>query len=571
MSVRNILFSLLSVAALSASAQIPEGYYSRIDGKSGIALKDSVMKCIENHAVLNYNSLWEYYPSIYYAEDKTVVFDMYSDNVFLYNSSLALPQMNKEHTVPKSWWGSNTDFGPGCDIINVIPGEAKANNAKKDNPMGIANGTLSFDNGLTKVGTGVVNGYADKFFEPADIYKGNFARIYLYVATCYPDISWDVDKSKSMTAENRATLKEWVQPMLIEWSKNDAVDASEIAMNERIYQIQGNRNPFIDYPELADYIWGEKQDEPFILSEHTPNEGTATRLFAIVPIVNPKGGTENSPKEIETGSTVTIKGSNSTNLLYVRINEGEWECIEPSSAYNPGTGATYSVAATKNIVLEEDTHIEAYCAQEGRDDSDIASFYYKATDHSSDYLLYTAFDDATNGSNVTTSNNSSAWKGNDLFPAEGLTNVYAAGGAVRLGKGTETGRMISHPLDYEGGKVEVEIEVKGWTTIEGNVAAYITGSEPQEAEYQATMNDNWQTVTMTFDNVSENPEFTVASTSKRLFINKIAVKDTNVTEMKKPIISTTDNSYYTLSGQRFYSHPTRPGIYIFNGQKIIVR
>lgn len=571
MKIRNILFSLLLFAALSASATIPPGYYSRINGKSGIALKDSVMKCIENHAVLSYGYLWEYYPSIYYAEDKSVVFDMYSDNTYLYNSSVALPQMNKEHTVPKSWWGGSTESGPGCDIINVIPGEAKANNAKKDNPMGIANGTLSFDNGVTKVGTGVVNGYSDKFFEPADIYKGNFARIYLYVATCYPDIAWDIEKSKSMTVSSRATLKEWVQPMLLEWNKTDAVDANEIAMNERIFQIQGNRNPFIDYPELAEYIWGEKKGEPFLLSEHNANEGVPSKLTAVVPTFNPLGGTSNEPKDIETGSLVTVKGSNSINNLYVRINDGDWECFTPTTAYNPSTGATYNVAATTSLTLLADTKIEAYCTQEGRDDSDITSFFYHVVDHSNDYLLYTAFDDITNGSNVTTSNNSSAWKGNDLFPADGLTNAYAAGAAVRLGKSNETGRMISREIEYDGGKVEVEIEVKGWTTVEGRIAAYLTGSTPQDAAYQATMNDDWQTVTMTFEGVSKNPQLTVASTSKRLFVNKVAVKDVTTTDIEVPAFSTSDNTYYSISGQRFCSHPTRPGIYIFNGKKIVVK
>jgi hypothetical protein len=51
--------------------------------------------------------------------------------------------------------------------------------------------------------------------------------------------------------------------MLMKWAKNDPVSEKEINRNNAVWGIQNNRNPFIDYPGLEDYIWGDKQDVAF--------------------------------------------------------------------------------------------------------------------------------------------------------------------------------------------------------------------------------------------------------------------------------------------------------------------
>ena len=43
-------------------------------------------------------------------------------------------------------------------------------------------------------------------------------------------------------------------PMFLEWNKQDPPDANEIRRNNLIEEYQGNRNPFIDNPSLADKI-----------------------------------------------------------------------------------------------------------------------------------------------------------------------------------------------------------------------------------------------------------------------------------------------------------------------------
>ena len=51
--------------------------------------------------------------------------------------------------------------------------------------------------------------------------------------------------------------------MLMRWSREDPVSEKEIARNNAVYVIQNNRNPFIDYPGLEEYIWGSKVNVPF--------------------------------------------------------------------------------------------------------------------------------------------------------------------------------------------------------------------------------------------------------------------------------------------------------------------
>ena len=102
-------------------------------------------------------------------------------------------------------------------------------------------------------------------FEPCDEYKGDFARIYFYVATCYPDVDWRnrSDVNVSFRQEDYPTLKSDILPLLLQWAKNDPVSEWEITRNDRVYSEQLNRNPFVDFPNLAEYIWGDSIDFAF--------------------------------------------------------------------------------------------------------------------------------------------------------------------------------------------------------------------------------------------------------------------------------------------------------------------
>lgn len=559
----SLLMFLMGICA-SALAGIPEGYYSSADSKKYIDLKKALCDIIKEHATFSYSSLWEYYPFTYYnISNPNQVLDMYSDDVNYFSNTSTL---NKEHTVPKSWWGGSTAMGPGCDIFNVIPSEQKANSAKSNYPLGVVAGQASFDNGVTKVGKSGVEGYDDTVFEPKDGYKGDFARIYFYVATCYPDLLWDDNNAKAMTNSTELTLQSWIIPMLLQWSTNDPVDEAEIQRNEDIYKQQGNRNPFIDYPALADYIWGSKIDDSFVLSDHKANEGESKDFQTILPTFSIDYGTESEPKTVNDNSIVTIKGGTTTSTLFTRINGGEWEQTDWTTGYSSG-GTEYQIAAAKEYTVSGNTLIEAYCTKDGYLNSDTIAAYYTGVDFSKEYLLYEAFDELSSGSNTsTTGPSSTAWTGNTNFPT--ATLVYPAGNTVKLGGSSKSGSLTSRTLATEGGTLEVEFDVKGWSKVEGNISVSITGAETQTVKYTATITDSFEHIKLTFTNVSANPSFTIGTTAKRAFLDNITVKEVAADGISLPADGNKSvGATYNLAGQKVDSQ--YKGIKIANGRKYI--
>ena len=254
-----IMIGLLHTS--SALSQSFSSYYKSADGLKKENLKTALSELLQDHTVYTYGSLWDHYPNTDGCidnEDK--VFDMYSTGDYYFSKS-PKTYMNKEHVVPQSWWGKGSTYDIYTDLFNVYPSEQSANSAKSNYPLGVVDGTVSFKNERCMVGTSSNSGGADKVFEPCDEFKGDFARIYFYDATCYQDVSWASVASAFPTGGNTyPTLESWIVPMLLEWNRLDPPSEWEKVRNERVYNEQGNRNPFIDYPQLAEYIWGDSTE-----------------------------------------------------------------------------------------------------------------------------------------------------------------------------------------------------------------------------------------------------------------------------------------------------------------------
>lgn len=260
MTCHRFLSLFLAAAAFSVSAEIPTAYYSRLDGKSGESLKTAAFQIINPHSTISsYSDLPKYFMQTDLYPESMRWWDMYSD-IPLYAPSFK--GLNREHAFPKSWWGGSTDVPAYIDLNHLYPSEARANQAKSNFPLGEVSKS-TFDNGITLVGYAVngQGGGAQKVFEPDDEYKGDFARTYFYMVTCYQNLTW---KYTYMVQNNTyPTLNSWALDLLLKWHREDPVSQKEIERNETIYGIQNNRNPFIDFPDLAEYIWGNKVGEPF--------------------------------------------------------------------------------------------------------------------------------------------------------------------------------------------------------------------------------------------------------------------------------------------------------------------
>lgn len=83
------------------------------------------------------------------------------------------------------------------------------------------------------------------------------------MATAYQNFTWTGEGLKSLEKGDYPTLKPWAYKLYIKWCKADPVSQTEIDRNEAVYKIQGNRNPFVDFPNLMEYIWGDSIDYAF--------------------------------------------------------------------------------------------------------------------------------------------------------------------------------------------------------------------------------------------------------------------------------------------------------------------
>ena len=244
-------------AVLAAEATVPQGYYNSLKGKTGEDLKDAVHAMTVNHTVLSYNSLWYYYVETDARPDNpNQVWDMYSNNTYYFSSTRgnAVSGMNKEHSFPKSWWGGSKNAAYS-DLHHLIPTDANANSARSNWPFGEV-ASSDWDNGLSKRGTprSGQGGGASRVFEPADEYKGDFARIYFYMVSCYQELNWKT--TYMLTNSDWRTLNQWSIDLLLRWAREDPVSQKEITRNDAIARYQNNRNPFVDNPDLMEYIWG---------------------------------------------------------------------------------------------------------------------------------------------------------------------------------------------------------------------------------------------------------------------------------------------------------------------------
>lgn len=323
----NILAAIaLAACSLVATAAVPTGYYSSLNGKSGRALKDAVHELAMKHTVLTYNSLWSYYPETDCMPDnKKQVWDMYSNKTYYFsdNPGWSTSGMNREHSFPKSWWGGAV-VPAYTDINHLYPADGDANMEKNNHPLGEVS-TATFDNGVTKVGPPKAGqgGGATTVFEPADQYKGDFARTYFYMAACYQDYTWKY--TYMVTNSTWLTLNQWSIDLLLKWARQDPVSDKEKNRNDAVYRCQNNRNPFIDNPNLIEYIWGDRQGLVF-------TEGG--EVTGDPELITPTQGTQLNFGEVALGKSITltmyVKGANLTNKLSVTHYRDDVEMFSTS-------------------------------------------------------------------------------------------------------------------------------------------------------------------------------------------------------------------------------------------------
>jgi len=239
-------------------------YYSLVDPDSQellLALHD----LIDDHQALGFNSLWGAFQSTDAREDGAV-WDVYSvvsegEEPYLYEFTVDRcgdyqgegQCYNREHSYPSSWFDGQNPLK--ADLFHVRPTDGYVNNRRGNSPYGPTRKVYWTSQNGSTLGSSAACGFSGgPVFEPVDSVKGDLARGFLYVAARYRGEGLDWTGSE---ATSGAYLEPWAEEVMRAWHLMDPVDAREVARNQAVFEIQGNRNPFIDHPEwvctIADF------------------------------------------------------------------------------------------------------------------------------------------------------------------------------------------------------------------------------------------------------------------------------------------------------------------------------
>ena len=270
-------------ATVTPPDKIP-AYWASLDGKSGSTLlTDLSLATTVGYKSLGYDGLWTAYAKTdVYPSDSVgragEVWDTYSACHFTLSQhgsySKECDRYNREHSVPQSWWGKGTS-NQGCDIFHVLPTDGYVNNWRGNDPYGeVSSANKTSTNGC-KSGPSARAGYSGTVFEPADQYKGDIARGILGAMVKWQG-NWTKAQGSSTftgiyTEIGHFGLTQYAVDLFMKWHREDPISKKEIDRNNGIQETQGNRNPFIDYPYLAEYLWGEHVGEAVDMSKLMPS------------------------------------------------------------------------------------------------------------------------------------------------------------------------------------------------------------------------------------------------------------------------------------------------------------
>ncbi len=237
---------------------IPSYYKSSINLTLRNAdLKTNLFQIIKDHTAIGYDNLYSAYLKTDLREDGTI-WDMYSDVKYSPSENQGNykkegDMYNREHTIPQSIFNKKSPMV--CDIFHVYPTDGYVNNRRSNYPHAEVSSVTFESSNNTKVGTPANSSISGKVCEPADEYKGDFARTYFYFVTCYQDKMSSFSSYASFSQNTYPSLSKWAISLYKKWSLEDPVSEKEINRNEAAYGIQGNRNPFIDFPGIENLIW----------------------------------------------------------------------------------------------------------------------------------------------------------------------------------------------------------------------------------------------------------------------------------------------------------------------------
>ena len=312
---------------------------------------------------IGYDGLWDAYKKTDQVPGTSKIWDMYGGFQFTFQSggknySDEGDCYNREHSIPKSWWGKTEDERYS-DIIHLVPTDGYVNNRRSNYAFGeVANATYTWklserrdgsnnviqNVGYSKLGTaksinGVSYSGSDPVFEPADDYKGDFARIYYYFATRYgprSKIATSGDGQYMFTSDSaKFYMTSYGRALMNKWHVQDPVSQKEIDRNNGVEETQGNRNPYVDHPEWADKIYGSNYEETHGSShDDTPHLSISTTKTNIA---------------VDESVTLTATVQNMTGTVQWYVEDSSTDVITLSATSGNSITVTGVGAGTKTV------------------------------------------------------------------------------------------------------------------------------------------------------------------------------------------------------------------------------
>ncbi len=276
------LYLILLLFPLLVFGAEPTNYYNAAVGYTEAALKTKLFTIVGSHTKRTYANLWTDFQTTDKRADGKV-WDMYSTCTFTFvtnqdrgSHTPECTAYNREHSFPKSWFkvasGQEDSEPMGTDLFHLYPTDGYVNEKRGNLPFGeVGTSTYNSVNNFSKSGSSSFSGYSGTVFEPANEYKGDFARSYFYMVTAYESVvnTWNTSNTNAsphLDGTKYPALNAWSVNLFLKWNAQDPVSTKETNRNNAVYGIQKNRNPFIDHPELAEYIWGNKKGTPWSLT-----------------------------------------------------------------------------------------------------------------------------------------------------------------------------------------------------------------------------------------------------------------------------------------------------------------
>jgi endonuclease I len=486
--------------SLTAWAGIPNGYYTNAIGLQDEALMTALEGIIYTHTQLDYNYLWKafnytdkgddgYYIDMY----STCKYDYYSTHVG--NATYVGQGINREHSFPKSWFGGE-EYPMYTDLTMLIPTDAYVNQRRSNYPYGVCAGGYTYVNdslGVSmkgKLGNSTYNGYSDRVFEPDDEYKGDFARIYFYMVTCYKsDIAnWPGCDQLDYLDNNYKAFSDWSMQLLMEWHRADPVSTKEINRNEAVYGRQGNRNPFVDHPELAEHIWGTKQHKAWT-GQDIPDDPFDKDTPVMLPV---------DESSVNPGSF-----------------RADWTSVENVSSYTLSVNRIASGDEQEPTLLMTETFNDIVTDEDGT--KDISSSLNQYTDNL-------------------------GWTGYKVY--------LAANHGVKLGTSNAAGYLVSPALELDS-TVSVVVNAKSWinshNVSDGSSMVVSCGDVSQTVELSTAPED----YTIVLKNCTGgNIKLSMTEGGKRFYIYDVKVYNGNLNTWnpRRAIEEEGDTTWRKVSG-----------------------